>query len=61
MPDVLVPGVAAVLRFPLNVDDLLDRGDYDDLDFEEANRYARELARPRDADDMGDGPMGKGL
>ena len=43
------------------VDDLLDRGDYDDLDFEEANRYARELARPRDADDMGDGPMGKGL
>ena len=43
------------------VDDLLDRGDYDDLDVIEANEYGREQQVARDAASAGDGPMGKGL
>ena len=42
------------------VDDLLDRGDYDDLDLTETQQYARQLIPPRDAADAGDGPMGRG-
>ena len=43
------------------VDDLLDRGDYDDLDLEEAQKFAREVSKPPDAEDLAAGPMGKGL
>jgi hypothetical protein len=42
-------------------DDLLDRGDYEDLDLNEAQGYARSRAPPRRVEDSGDGPMGKGL
>ena len=41
------------------VDDLLDRGDYDELTMEEANAFAKTLLPPEPPD--GDGPMGKGL
>ena len=43
------------------VDDLLDRGDYDDLDLEEAQKFAREVSKPPDAEDLAAGPMGNGL
>lgn len=41
------------------VDDLLDRGEYDDLDLGEAQAFARTLSPPAAND--GDGPMGRGL
>ena len=42
------------------VDDLLDRGDYDDLDLEGAQQFAKEKADARAAAETGDGPMGRG-
>ena len=42
------------------VDDLLDRGDYEDLDMIEANEFARDQQVARSSADAGDGPMGKG-
>ena len=42
------------------MDDLLDRGDYEDLDVDEAKVYMREQSTPRTAAELGDGPMGQG-